>query len=152
MGRQGGGWGLLQDVLQNNARQIFAWLVDDSSMIDPISPYQLMVYIVANLSTGMAVSAVESVERRFPKTMALRDEFGNQLLWYCLHNKRIAWCSENNDLVSCLCGHGCRRDNRNHLNLSFEDVCQALSPVRKRKVEQFAQRLSLLTRTNSNPV
>ena len=140
---QGSGWFLVQDVLRNNAHGIFAWLVEnDASLLECITPFQLMVYAVANCSSKTAISAVECLEQHFPGTASKTDEFGNQPLWYCLHNKRIVWFSETEPLVAFLGECGCRREARNHLGLSFDDICQALTAPQKHTIEKVARNLS----------
>lgn len=135
-------WTLVKDVLDNNALAIFSWLVEnDDTLFTNTTPYQLMVYAASNLKSSTAIHAISSIERRFPGTARKPDDFGNTLLWYCLHNKNILWFNENSRLVSFLKDCGCRQDTPNHLGLTFSDICRAVTPVQKRSATRIAYNL-----------
>jgi hypothetical protein len=134
---------LLKDVLNNNATAIFSWMVENNTaLIARLKPYHLMVYAAANLPSATAIHAIKCLENSFPGTLASRDIFGNNLLWYCLHNKHILWFSANSRLVSFLCDCGCRRDSRNHLGLSLDDISKAMTAGQKKKATKHAHLLS----------
>lgn len=135
---QGANWTLVMDVLKNNATRIFDWLLENApDMFAAINPYYLMVYAVSNLSMKMALHTVDALERCFPGTVAQRDEFGNNLLWYCLGNKRIDWYDTTCAMVDFLCRKGCESGLKNHLGLSFDDIRNALTSVIKRNFETY---------------
>ncbi|GEM_PF-6340609 len=121
---QHGNWTLLQDVLQKDAKKIFAWLVEnDTDVFHSVNPYHLMVYCVVNLKSERAIEALRCIERRFPGTASQIDAFGNNLLWYTLHN-HYSGVEPIGKLIIFLCQCGCRMDTTNHLGLSYSDVCK----------------------------
>ena len=126
-------WTLVRDILHKGAIRIFEWLLENEpSMSSAIKPYHLMVYAVANLTPKAAIEVVNCLELHSPGTVVRVDEFGNNLLWYSLHNKKARRDEHLKELIAFLCNSGCNPDSRNHLGLSYGDVRTADSTTKHR--------------------
>lgn len=133
MSGAGTGWSLVRDILRNGSVRIFEWLLENEpSLCSTIKPYHLMVYAVANLTPKTAIEAINCLERHSPGTVVRLDEFGNNLLWYSLHNKKARRDEHLKELLAFLCKSGCNPDSRNHLGLSYGDVCTADASAKHR--------------------
>jgi hypothetical protein len=129
------GWTLLKDVLTAGAHNIFKWLLEnENDIFNSITPRNLMVFAAANLPDDSAINTIKTLEEKFPGTLASRDIFGNDLLWYSMHNNNIFWCCKQQGLAAFLIENGCRCDRPNHLNLTYDDICQIMSLTQKKSV------------------
>ena len=120
---------IVWELTKSNAPKCLLWLMSKCKDFFCNYPVKEMLFFAcANMTEKMGTAVVKYLSRRFPyKVATCIDEFGNNPLWYLLHNKYVSWWDPSCKMVEALVKAGCRPDALNHLALSFQKMVDNLT-------------------------
>ena len=129
---------IVWELAKANAPQCLIWLMGKCKNFFNIFPVKEMLFFASsNMREEMGIPIIKYLADRFPEKVATCvDELGNNLLWYLLHNRYVAWWRSNCGMARALVKAGCNPDSLNHLDLSFNKIVHNVSKEQRKKLEE----------------
>ncbi len=124
----------LAEIMDKRAFNIFCFLIKNGQLPGKIiSMEELCAYAAAFFDDQSSLPFLRAIEEFHPGTLkTIRDEWGRNLLWYAVHNKKTGWFHPNCKLTPFLIEEAhCDPENKNHLGLSYDFITESLTCEQK---------------------
>jgi len=138
MGRvmRGGGlsFSLIAEILNNGANKIFRHLLEnDLEELEAAVPLEeIACHVTAQFPDQYSVPVLELLEEVRPGIVGqFRDVFGQNLLWYGMHNPLTCWFHPQCKLTAYLLEKGCSPDAPTTVGLSWKFLTDSLTNEHK---------------------
>lgn len=131
----------LAEIMDKKAFNIFRFMVKNGQLPGKIiSMEELCAYAAASFDDNSSLPFLRAIEEFHPGTLKnFRDEWGRNLLWYAVHNRKTGWFHPACRLTPFLIEEAqCDPENKNQAGLSYNFVTESLSC--EKKIQQMRWR------------
>jgi len=131
----------LAEIMDKKAFKIFRFMVKNGQLPGKIiSMEELCAYAAASFDDNSSLPFLRAIEEFHPGTLKnFRDEWGRNLLWYAVHNRKTGWFHPACRLTPFLIEEAqCDPENKNQAGLSYNFVTESLTC--EKKIQQMRWR------------